>query len=152
MDIAEQAEMHRLGSGERARVRQTAEQKKKEHVLRIGNPGIPYFFAEAINASIASASLGTAAVMTSGSPRVTTTSSSMRMPMPRHFARHALGIRRDVDARFDRDDHAGFEFAELAIDAVVADVVHVEAEPMPGLVHVETAIGRVRGYFSRRCP
>src|SRR5262249_38673324 len=42
--------------------------------------------AAAISASISSGSVGTAAVITSASPRVTTTSSSMRMPMPRHFA------------------------------------------------------------------
>ena len=39
-----------------------------------------------ISASMSSGSLGAAAEMTSGSPLVTTTSSSMRMPMPRQRA------------------------------------------------------------------
>jgi len=51
-----------------------------------GNPFAGFGFVVAISASISSGSVGAAAVMTSGSPRVTTTSSSMRMPMPRHFA------------------------------------------------------------------
>ena len=41
---------------------------------------------EAINASISSALRASAFVSTCGSSRVTSTSSSVRMPMPRHFA------------------------------------------------------------------
>ena len=42
-------------------------------------------------------------------------------------------IRRDIDAGLDGDDHAFFQHAWHAVDAVVADIVHVEAEPVPRL-------------------
>src|SRR5688500_266985 len=55
--------------------------------------------------------------------------------------RHALAAGRDVEPGLEREHHTRLEQAEFAVDAVVADVVHVEAEPMAGLVHVEAAVG-----------
>ena len=50
-------------------------------------------------------------------------------------------VGRDVEAGFDGDDHAGFEDARFVVDAIVADIVHVEPEPVAGLVHVEALVG-----------
>src|SRR5207244_1885814 len=50
----------------------------------------------------------------------------------------AVGI--EVEAGLDGDDHAGLEDARAAVDAVVADVVDVHADPVPGAVHVELAV------------
>src|SRR5690349_11997928 len=49
--------------------------------------------------------------------------------------RGAGGSRGDVDARLDGERHARFEHAPLVADLVVADVVHVHAQPMAGAVH-----------------
>src|SRR5512141_942352 len=51
--------------------------------------------------------------------------------------RRALGAGRDVDARLDRQHHAGLEHPPLVADLVVADVVHVHAQPMAGAMHEE---------------
>ena len=40
--------------------------------------------------------------------------------------------RSDVDARLDGEHHARFQHAPFAADLVVADIMHVEAEPVPG--------------------
>ncbi len=85
--------------------------------------------------------VGRPRVSTSGSSRVTCTSSSMRMPMPRQRLSTLLSVARDVDAGLDRHDHAGLEQAPMVGDLVVADIVHVEPEPMPRLVHEELPIG-----------
>ena len=57
--------------------------------------------AAAISASISSGSLGAPPVSTSTPSRVTTTSSSMRMPMFHEAPRHALRPAGNVDARLD---------------------------------------------------
>src|SRR5262245_26661503 len=53
---------------------------------------------------------------------------------------HALARGVDVDPGLDREDHAGLEGAGLPAHAVVADIVHVHAEPVPGAVHEELAV------------
>ncbi len=55
--------------------------------------------------------------------------------------RHRAVVGRDVDARLHGQHHAGLQHAPLAADLVVADVVHVEPQPVPGTVHVEGAVG-----------
>src|SRR5687768_17863382 len=45
------------------------------------------------------------------------------------FRRDLVVVLRDVDTGLDREDHALLELARLATDVVVADVVHVHAEP-----------------------
>src|SRR2546423_2986614 len=53
---------------------------------------------------------------------------------------HALALGIDVEPGLDGEDHAGLEGARGAVHPVVADVVHVHAEPVAGAVHVELAI------------
>src|SRR5260221_13254512 len=48
--------------------------------------------------------------------------------------------RADVKARLDGEHHAGPQLAPLALLHVVACVVHVEAEPVAGAVHVELLV------------
>ena len=64
----------------------------------------------------------------------------MRTPMPRHSGGTLSLSLRDVDARLDREHHARLERARLAAEVVVADVVHVHAEPVAGLVHEERLV------------
>src|SRR5215831_16603343 len=52
--------------------------------------------------------------------------------------RLAVGV--EVEAGLDGEHHTGLEHARLPVDPVVADVVHVHAEPVPSAVHVELAI------------
>jgi hypothetical protein len=99
--------------------------------------------AACISRSISSGSFGASADSTSAPARVTSTSSSMRMPMPHHFFGDAARARRDVEAGLDRQHHARLEHAPLVADLVVADVVHVHAQPVAGAVHVEAAVGAV---------
>src|SRR5687768_5658686 len=54
--------------------------------------------------------------------------------------RDALGAGGDVDAGFDGKRHAGLQHAPLLADLVVADVVHVHAEPVTGAMHEEATI------------
>ena len=60
-----------------------------------------------------------------------------------------LVVLRDVEARLDREDLPRLEPARLAVDAVAADVVHVEAEPVAGRVHVVGAVGLARDQLAR---
>src|SRR5712664_989902 len=53
---------------------------------------------------------------------------------------HALALGIDVETGLDGEDHAGLEGARGAVHAVIADVVHVHAEPVAGAVHVELAV------------
>ena len=53
----------------------------------------------------------------------------------------------DVEARLDGEDHARFEQARVAVEAVLADIVDIEAQPMPGLVPVETLVAAVGDVF-----
>src|SRR2546428_13866727 len=53
---------------------------------------------------------------------------------------HALALGVDVEPGLDGEDHAGLERARGALHPVVADVVHVHAEPVAGAVQVELAI------------
>ena len=103
--------------------------------------------AAAIRRSISSGSVGMPAVRTSGLPSVTTTSSSMRTPMPHHSRRTSLLPGGDVDAGLDGGDHARLQQPPLVADLVLADVVHVHAEPMPDAVHEEPAVGAVLDQF-----
>src|SRR5690606_39801242 len=54
---------------------------------------------------------------------------------------HALAARGNVEAGFDGEDHAWLGHAEFVRQAVFADVVHVQADPVDGLVHVELLVG-----------
>src|SRR5471032_2002058 len=54
--------------------------------------------------------------------------------------RHAAGAGGDVNARLDRQHHAGLEHAPFIADLVVADVVHVHTEPVAGAVHEELLV------------
>ena len=54
--------------------------------------------------------------------------------------RHRLALGIDVQAGLDGEDHAGLERARGAVEAIVADVVHVHAEPVSGAVHVELTV------------
>ena len=67
-------------------------------------------------------------------------------------ARHALRPGRDVDAGLDGQAHAGLEHAPLVADLVVADVVHVHAEPVTGAMHVEVPVGAVLDELRQRGP
>ena len=57
------------------------------------------------------------------------TSASQRPSSPREYA------------RLDRQRHAGLQHAPLLADLVVADVVHVHAEPVAGAMHEEAPVG-----------
>src|SRR6187399_2977372 len=57
------------------------------------------------------------------------------------FLRRARRAGSNVDAGLDGQRHAGLEHAPLVADLVVADVMHIHAEPMPGAVHEEFSIG-----------
>ena len=50
----------------------------------------------------------------------------------------------DVEPGLDREYHAGLQLPVFAIDPVDPHIVHVEAEPMAGVVHVEPSLGLVR--------
>ncbi len=54
--------------------------------------------------------------------------------------RDPLGAGRNVDARLHRQHHARFEHAPFVTDLVVTDIVHVDAEPVPGPVHEEFSV------------
>jgi hypothetical protein len=56
------------------------------------------------------------------------------------LARDLLVSGRHVQSRLDGHDHAGLEHPPLAPDLVVADVVHIHAQPVTGAVHVELAV------------
>src|SRR5262245_37815131 len=58
--------------------------------------------------------------------------------VPERFG-YALG-RPNVAARLDGERHPGLEPPPLAARLVLARVVHVEAEPVPGAVHVEAPV------------
>src|SRR4051794_31749475 len=45
--------------------------------------------------------------------------------------------RTDIQARLDREDHAGLQLAPFALLHVVARVVHIEPQPVARAVHVE---------------
>ena len=47
----------------------------------------------------------------------------------------------DVTTRLEGQHHAGPQRTPLTRKLVVAGVVHVEAQPVPGAVHVEAAVG-----------
>ncbi len=82
---------------------------------------------------------------------VTRTSSSIRIPMPRHFAaRLVVGV--DVEPRFDGEHHPRLEQARLAVDAVVADVMHIQTQPVSGLVQIEPLVVAVGDVLLRACP
>ena len=70
--------------------------------------------------------------------------------MPRHFAATLVSSGDDVQAGLDGEHHARFEQARFAVDAVVADVVHVQAEPVPGLVPVEAPVAAVGDVLLQR--
>src|SRR5699024_3912064 len=57
---------------------------------------------------------------------------------------HVGHVRRNVDARLDRQHHARLEQPRLPVDAVIAHVVHVQAKPVPGLVRKEPLHGAAR--------
>ena len=88
--------------------------------------------------------LGVAWVMMSQPSAVTRASSSMRMPMFQKASGHAVG-RADVGARFDGQDVARNKVAPLAADLVFARVMHVEAEPVAGAMHVELTVAGFEG-------
>ena len=76
-----------------------------------------------------------------GPPAVTSTSSSMRTPMPCHAGVDVLEVVGDVEAGLDGEHHAGLERARgVAAALVEADVVHVHAEPVAGAVHVHRLV------------
>lgn len=53
-----------------------------------------------------------------------------------------------VEAGFDGEDHAGAEDAGAALGVVVsASIVHIEAEPMGGTVHIEGFISACDDQF-----
>ena len=91
-------------------------------------------------------------VSTSLPSRVTATSSSMRTPMFHQRLATPLRAGGNVDARLDRHHHAGLEHAPLLADLVVADVVHVHAEPVTGAMHEEAAVGAFLDERSAPCP
>src|SRR6266480_2478435 len=47
----------------------------------------------------------------------------------------------DVEAGLDRQHHARREAAPLSRALVIAGIVHVEAQPVPGAVHIEALVG-----------
>ena len=49
----------------------------------------------------------------------------------------------DVDPRLNRRNHSTFENAPFITHLVIADVVHIHPDPMPGSVHVKGLIGSV---------
>ena len=57
---------------------------------------------------------------------------------------------RHIQARLDGEHHARLQQARFAVDAVVADVVHVQAEPVPGLVAVEALVVAVGDVLFQR--
>src|SRR5690348_3971053 len=59
-------------------------------------------------------------------------------PAPLRRYRGVVG--RDVDAGFHRRHHAGFQHARLVVDPVIADVVHVQPDPMARLVRKEALV------------
>ena len=83
---------------------------------------------------------------------VTSTSSSMRTPMfQKRFG--TLSRRADVEARLDGEHHAGLQLARTCPSMhVVAGVVHVQAEPVAGAVHVELLVACRPRARRRRCP
>ena len=88
-------------------------------------------------------SRGTPADSTSPPPAVTSTSSSMRTPMPRYASGTPSRSVREVEAGLDGEHHAGLERPRARRRVVGADVVHVHAEPVAGAVHVERPVGAV---------
>ncbi len=96
--------------------------------------------ASRISASTSATALGASAVSTSQPASVTSTSSSMRTPMSRSALGHVVRGA-DVQAGLDGERHARRQRAPLAGALVVARVVHVQAEPVPGAVHVEALVG-----------
>src|SRR4029450_1932335 len=54
--------------------------------------------------------------------------------------RRRLTVGVEVEPGLDRQHHAGLQHARFPVDPVVADVVDVHAEPVPGAVHVELAV------------
>src|SRR5258708_1371195 len=47
----------------------------------------------------------------------------------------------DIEAGLDRQHHARREAAPLSRTLVIAGIVHVEAQPVPGAVHIEALVG-----------
>src|SRR5690606_38231553 len=54
--------------------------------------------------------------------------------------RHAGVAGGDVETGLDGEHHARFEQARLSVDAVIAYVVDVQAQPVPGLVAVVASV------------
>src|ERR1700694_678030 len=54
--------------------------------------------------------------------------------------RHIVGGT-DIEAWLDGQDHARGKRAPLARALVIAGIVHVEAQPVPGAVHIEALVG-----------
>src|SRR6056297_88766 len=52
-------------------------------------------------------------------------------------------LRRDVDARLHGGDHAGLQHPPFVAHLVIADVVHVHADPVTRAVHEERLVGLV---------
>ena len=133
------------------RSRKRRSEREPDHAAagdgHVAAQGLRRVHAAAISRSISSGSVGMPAVRTSGLPSVTTTSSSMRTPMPRHSRRTSLLPGGDVDAGLDGGDHARLQQSPLVADLVLADVVHVHAEPMPDAVHEEAAVSAVLDQF-----
>src|SRR5690554_4085756 len=53
---------------------------------------------------------------------------------------HLLVVRGDVDPRLPGHHHARFQHPPFAADPVLADIVHIHAQPVTGAVHVEGAV------------
>ena len=96
--------------------------------------------AARISFSICSASLTSPSVRTSLPSRVTRdVVLDANADVPPALG-HAFGACGNVDPRLDGHHHARFEHAPLFADLVVADIVHIHAEPMTGAMHEELAI------------
>jgi hypothetical protein len=59
------------------------------------------------------------------------------------FRGNARIVGHDVQAGLDGQHHARLEQARFAVEPIVADVVHVQAEPVPGLVPVEALVAAI---------
>src|SRR5690625_2744926 len=73
---------------------------------------------------------------------------------PHAYTPEGLGQRpisgREVEPRFDGEDHPRLELSRLALDHIITDIVDIESEPMRGLVREEGSIEpRLYDLFSR---
>ena len=115
--------------------------------------------SRAIQASTSATVRGMPADRFSQPSAVTSTSSSMRTPMPRNSSGHRQVVGLEVEPRLDREDHALEHLAvEVQLAAGLRAVVHVDAEVVARAVHhvpavvLQVGVERLLGAHRQQAP